>query len=374
VARPAGRSTAIKFHPFLALVSLLPFALGNRTIRRVSAGKKNSSRFAGLLSRHAAALGYVVRVILPVIFKTGRRPVIFSRHTGMGDIICTIPAVRELMKRHPGATFIYNCHADFAAVPKLAGITGHITSLEPIGVVGYWYHFLLAGFYHFAHGDDTPGQVAREPMVVEFLRQFDLPLAEEHPELPVSPAAQQKAIAILKARNVALESLVLIHPGPSWPVREWPREHWSRLVAELRARGFTNIAQLGVGRYMNFGKVEVQLVPGTVSLLDAFTVEECLATIAGAKLFVGIDSGLLHLAAAARTPAVGIFGMTLPEYRFSKNYRQDFVVNRVECAGCEHRKPRLHWVTGCPHDIQCMKTLGVDAVLRACLARLEPAA
>ncbi len=114
-------------------------------------------------------------------------------------------------------------------------------------------------------------------------------------------------------------------------------------------------------------------MPGAVSLLDAFTVEECIAAIAQAKLFVGIDSGLLHIAAATRTPAVGVFGMTRPEFRFSKNYRRDFVVARVECAGCEHRKPRLHWVTGCPHDIRCMKTLPVEQVLRACAAKLPAA-
>jgi len=145
-------------------------------------------------------------------------------------------------------------------------------------------------------------------------------------------------------------------------------------VAALRARGFTSIGQLGVGRYMNFGKVEVPAVPGAVSLLDAFTVEECIAAIAQAKLFIGIDSGLLHIAAATRTPAVGIFGMTRPEFRFSKNYRQDFVTTRFECAGCEHRKPRLHWVTGCPHDIRCMKQISVEEVLQACLAKLNRAA
>jgi len=78
-----------------------------------------------------------------------------------------------------------------------------------------------------------------------------------------------------------------------------------------------------------------------------------------------------HIAAATRTPAVGIFGMTRPEYRFSKNFRKNFVATGVECAGCEHRKPRLHWVTGCPHDIQCMKQISVEEVLRACLAKLE---
>ncbi len=313
-------------------------------------------------------------VLLPLIMRTRRRPVIFSRWTGMGDIICTIPAALELKKRHPGATFIYNCHPDFTAVPRLTGVADQITSLEAMGIVGHWYRFLLGGFYHFAHGDDRPDSGDKEPMVTEFCRQFGLPVMEEHPLLAARPAAREKARSVLAGKNLEAASLILIHPGPSWPVREWPQENWTKLVAELRARGFTNIAQLGVGRYMNFGKVAVETIPGTVSLLDAFSVEECIAAIAEAKLFIGIDSGLLHIAAGTQTPAVGIFGMTLPEYRFSKNFRAGFVTNRVECAGCEHRKPRLHWVTGCPYDIKCMQTLAVETVLDACLAKLQPRA
>lgn len=330
------------------------------------------SRFKppGLLKRHALALWYVVSVIFPVVVRTGKRPVIFSRHTGMGDIICTVPAVRELIKLHPNTPIIYNCHRDFVDVPRLAGVTGHVTSLEPIGLIGYWYSFLLAGFYHFAHGDDLPNSGSREPMVVEFCRQFQLPVVEEHPELFAGPGAREKVCLILKEKGLREDPLILIHPGPSWPVREWPHENWTRLVAELRQRGFTNIGQLGVSRYMNFGKVEVPVVSGAVSLINAFSIEECIAAIARAKLFVGIDSGLLHIAASTRTASVGIFGMTLPECRFSQNFRLDFVTNRVECAGCEHRKPRLHWVTGCPYGIKCMKTLALEPVLHACLTKL----
>jgi ADP-heptose:LPS heptosyltransferase len=105
-------------------------------------------------------------------------------------------------------------------------------------------------------------------------------------------------------------------------------------------------------------------------LINAFSIEECMAAIARARLFIGIDSGLLHFAACTRTESVGIFGMTLPEYRFSKSFRRDFITNRVDCAGCEHRKPRLHWVTGCPYDAKCMKSLPVEPVLQMCLAKL----
>jgi len=327
-----------------------------------------------LLARHAAALGYVLGTVLPVILRTGRRPVIFSRYTGMGDIICTIPAARVLMQRHPGATFIYNCHRDFVDVPRLAGLTNRVTTLGAIGVVGHWYRWLLDGFYHFAHGDDTPGKVATEPMVVEFCRQFSLPVTEDHPRINAGAAAQEKVRALLAQKNLDPGRLILIHPGPSWTVKEWPREQWTSLVAALSEKGYTSIAQLGVGRYMNFGKVAVEPVPGAVSLVDELSVEDCFAVISRAKLFIGIDSGLLHIASCTRTPAVALWGPTSPQFFYPTSVRKDFVVSDVDCQGCYHRLPRLHWVTGCPFEIRCMKTLPVAAVLRNCLLKLEPSA
>lgn len=331
---------------------------------------KTWHRIASLLVRHFKAFGYVIMVILPVILKTRRRPVLLSRYSGMGDIICTIPAARELIKRHPGHPVIYNCHRSFADVPRLTGLASIVTSLEPIGLIGHWYSFLLAGFYHFAHGDDLPDSGCKEPMVVEFCKQFQLPVASEHPQLIVPDPVHARVRNLLSAHGLNTDSLILIHPGPTWPVREWPEENWRQFLAELRQRGHTNIGQLGVSQYLNFGQVDISIIPGAQSLINLFSIEECIAVISRARLFVGIDSGLLHIAACTRTPSVGIFGMTLPEFRFSESFRRDSVVNRVECAGCEHRKPRLHWVTGCPNDIKCMKTLPVEPVLRACLGKL----
>lgn len=323
------------------------------------------------VARHWAALWFVLKVIIPQIVRDRRRPVIFSRFTGMGDIICTIPAARELMKRHPGATFIYNCHPDFADVPRLAGVAHRVTSLKHIGLVGHWYRFLLGGFYHFTHGDDLVDRVATESMIVEFCRQFQTPVTDEHPQIVVSPAALERVKKLLEDQNLDPSALILIHPGPSWTVKEWPHGSWELFVAQLRARGYLHIAQLGVGRYMNFGQVAVGTIGGAVSLVDLLSVEECLAVISLARLFVGIDSGLLHMAACTRTPSVGLFGATLPQHFYRADFRKDFVVADAECAGCYHRLPRLHWVTGCPHNIRCMKELPVEKVLQACLDRLQ---
>jgi len=90
---------------------------------QVSVTAQKENRLIALLRRHAQAFSYALCEILPVMLRTGRRPVIFSRFIGMGDIICTLPAVKLLRERHPGAFFIYNCHRDFVDVPRLLTMT-----------------------------------------------------------------------------------------------------------------------------------------------------------------------------------------------------------------------------------------------------------
>jgi len=324
---------------------------------------KNQNRWFALLARHVAAFGYVLRIVLPVMVRTGRRPVIFWRESGMGDIICTITAARELKKRHPGAGFIYNCQQDSAVIPRLYGIADRVTTFPDVGLIGHWYSFLTGGFYQFSHGDPL---VVRT-MVKDFCDQFNVKAADDHPHLAVPEALTERARKIMVEKKLDPKSFITIHAGPTAPVREWPREHWAKLVARLRARGFTQIVQLGVGRYYDRGTVAVEPVPGTISLIDLLSLEESIAVIALARLHIGLDSGLLHVAAAVGTPGVGIFGSTLPKFRFSEKYRQNFVVSRVECRGCGHWNAVTPYVTTCPHNIRCMKEISPEEVLQACL-------
>ncbi len=325
-----------------------------------------------LIHRHALAFWYVLTVILPIILRTGKRPVIFSRFAGMGDIIATFPAALELKKRHPGVIYIYNCAASFACLPRMAGVTERITCLRTIGVVGHWYRWLLGGFYHFSYGDEGSQTASTEIVIREYGRNFGLEISDAHPRLTISADTVARVKSHLARIGSGPENLILIHPGPSWPVRTWPHEKWLELLRHLREQGFTNIVQVGAGirSYTNVGAEEFPRLPETQSLVDQLSVEETIALISLARLFIGIDSGLLHFAACVQTTAVGIFGPTSPHLRFAPAFIKSFVTSHAECQGCHHRIPRLHWEKNCPHDIRCMKEISVEEVQRACLAKL----
>jgi ADP-heptose:LPS heptosyltransferase len=316
-------------------------------------------------------LWFLVRTVLPLLIRTRTRPVLFSRPGALGDIICTFPAALELKKRHPKAIFIYSCHQDFASLPGMGAVTKQVTSAQ-FTKASRW-AFLFSAIYQFEYGDERPDSASVETIIAEFCRRQGVAVDDAHPHLQVASAVLSKVKRLLEADGIQQGPLILIHPGPSWPVREWPRESWISLVEALRSRGFTNIIQLGVGKHVQLGSLPGIAIPNVRSLADQLTVEETVALVSLSQLLVGIDSGLLHIAASLRTPAVGMFGTTSPQFRFSKKSSCSFVVSNVECQGCHHRIPRLHWMTGCPYGIKCMKDIRMDEILSVCLSKLVSA-
>lgn len=330
-------------------------------------------KWSGLAGRHFQALRFVLTRVIPIILRTRSRPVIFDKWSGIGDIICTFPAALELKKRHPGSVFIYNCHPEYTCLPRLAGVTEMTASFQNIGIVGHWYSFLLGGYYQFASDDDRPDVIPTEVYIKDFARHFNVVTGDEHPRLGCDPAVAERVKARLAGNKLSSGPLVVIHPGPSWPVREWPRESWIALIQELRRRGCTNAVQLGAASHLTLGAASDVALPDVISLVDQLSLEETVALISQADLFVGIDSGLLHIAVALQIPSVGLWGPTSAHLRFSHANARSFITSKVDCQGCHHRVPRLHWITNCPHDIRCMKTIEVAEVLSACLGRLAEA-
>jgi ADP-heptose:LPS heptosyltransferase len=98
------------------------------------------------------------------------------------------------------------------------------------------------------------------------------------------------------------------------------------------------------------------LAPPTESLA------ELLALMTRARLFIGCDSGPMHLASLAGTPVVAIFGPTDPvENAPSQSVPSRIVRRDVGCNPCRE---------GCPAR-ECMRAVEPEAVVEAALALLE---
>jgi ADP-heptose:LPS heptosyltransferase len=231
---------------------------------------------------------------------------------------------------------------------------------------------LFTAIYDFTYIDEVANSASTESVIEEYCRQHNVPITDQHSSLQIDPSISAKVKLFLKNNHLEGYPRILIHAGPSGAFREWPMENWRSLVKELVEQGFDNIIQVGSSLRGSLEFVPHVVIPNVFSAVDRLTLEESIALVSDCDLLLGIDSGLLHIAASVGTPAVGIFGSTSPELRFSPDRACLCVVSKVECQGCHHRAPRLHWVTGCPFNLNCMKSITVNEVLQACVSQLTP--
>lgn len=104
---------------------------------------------------------------------------------------------------------------------------------------------------------------------------------------------------------------VLLNPGAGWGAKQWPAERYGEVAHGLAGMGIHSILNYGPGEEELVRKVEA--ASGRTSRAMSCTLTELIALTRRARLFVGGDTGPLHLAAALRVPVVAIYGPTDPE-------------------------------------------------------------
>lgn len=141
-------------------------------------------------------------------------------------------------------------------------------------------------------------------------------LALEPPPLPVvwTDAADRARAEMLLPPG---PPIIALGPTANWVGKIWPPERFSELYRRL-ATGPLAPARAAV--FAGPGETERALaapvlaaLPEAIDLSGQLTLAEAAACLARASLFVGNDSALMHIAAAAGTPTIGLFGPTPAE-------------------------------------------------------------
>jgi heptosyltransferase-1 len=131
-------------------------------------------------------------------------------------------------------------------------------------------------------------------------------------DLPCDPQAEARISDRLRERltEYGMGEFAILNPGAGWGAKRWPAERYGEV-----ARG---LGDLGVRSILNYGPGEEELVRvagvasgGTAQAMSC-TISELIALTRRARLFIGGDTGPLHLAAALRVPVVAIYGPTDP--------------------------------------------------------------
>ncbi len=154
--------------------------------------------------------------------------------------------------------------------------------------------------------------------------------------------------------------LIALAPGAGWPTKRWPAPHWQALADVLRARG-CRVFELGLAD---------ESAGVSPSLCGQTDVRAAACVLHACDLCIACDSGLLHLALAAHTPAVGLFGPTDPEILIQDEPNFFAVPAKRRCAA-PWNVPGPGPARGqCPEGPPCMASISVDAVVAAVERRL----
>jgi ADP-heptose:LPS heptosyltransferase len=131
------------------------------------------------------------------------------------------------------------------------------------------------------------------------------------PPMPVAwtnAADRARAVALLPNAPV-----IALGPTANWAGKVWPAERFVALFQALEA----NVPGARPAVFAGPGAAEramaapvLEALPDAIDLAGKLTLPEAAACLARCRLFVGNDSGLMHLAAAAGTPTLGLFGPT----------------------------------------------------------------
>ena len=167
------------------------------------------------------------------------------------------------------------------------------------------------------------------------------------------------------------ERIVVVHVSAGNPFRRWPAEHFVELAVQLAANGpdrriiLTSGPSEAQAARAIVERARQRLAAGSGDQIrtgDEYSLVELRSLVARAAVYVGGDSGPLHVAATSDVPIVGLYGPTLPVR--SAPWRPASIptaaVERLDlaCRPCDQRR----CVTD---DFRCLTGIGPDQVVAA---------
>ncbi len=250
--------------------------------------------------------------------------ILFITSTRIGDAVLSSGLLAHLVERYPGARLTVACGplpaVLFQDVPGLERIIVMRKSAGGVHWLALWAQvvgekwdivvdlrssaisYLLLTKARYIKGNSDLHRV------VESSRLFAL-------DPPASPQIFAGSTVRKKAMSLMGEGPILaIGPTANWIGKTWPVDRYKELVMRLTSEGapFDNAKVLVLGAAHERAQVAdlLEAIPSERRLdyvggLDLLTAYACLEL---SSFYIGNDSGLMHLAAAAGIPTVGLFG------------------------------------------------------------------
>lgn len=165
----------------------------------------------------------------------------------------------------------------------------------------------------------------------------------------------------LAREGLSEKGFIHIHPASRWLFKCWPANRMTEVIRTLQSQGHRIVitaapddAELGM-----VSEILAPLDPGVVNLSGQLSLKQLAALTAMAKVFVGMDSAPMHIAAAMKTPVVALFGPSGENEWGPWQVSQRVLVSSHACRPCGN--------DGCGGGklSECLEAISVGQVLGA---------
>lgn len=233
------------------------------------------------------------------------RLLVVRRHAGQGEGLAGgLRLVRELRRES------FDLALELSGGDRGAFLAWASGARHRLGFAPKEPHFRARAFHQLVDGRGTANHV-----VETFLRQpRALGLEPGQPPLVLEPgqAARQRAGRVMAEHGLRTGEYVVVHPTSRWMFKTWTPAGNARVMEHLARRGFKIVLSAAPAeaevRFVE--ELRRQLPPGVVTadLAGKLDLHLLGALLAEARLFFGVDSAPMHMAAAVGTPTVALFG------------------------------------------------------------------
>lgn len=233
---------------------------------------------------------------------------------------------------------------------------------QRVGFANYQYSFLydhlLTSASDFWH--TTPTHSAEQQLAL--LGFVGVPVQDRpRSRLVVTHAAEASINAKLDNSGLRTphSAFALLHPGTAFYTKQWPAENFARTAEFLAEKGLNAIAISSKAE----SQILMKLTAATkvpITTFDDLTLPEITALASRARLFVGNDSGMAHIAAAVNTPTVVVFGSSNRDHwRPWTDAPNEIVFEEFACQPCAGYECREFG------DPRCILTIRCESVFAA---------
>lgn len=324
------------------------------------------------------------------------KSILIVRLGSLGDIIHTVPSAAAIRRAYPDAAIDWLVDARHSEVLDLVPVVSRTIAIQTSSAGSLWSALRELRRTRYDAALDLQGLVksaglarlSRATRVIGFppdlLREraarvlYTETAGEDGPHVIHKNLSMLTAIGVrvpdvefpLADRNPGIaadararlglggaEPFVLLNPGAAWPNKRWPPVYFAELARELSKRhGLRSLVVWGPGEEQ-LARTVAMASDDTAVVSPRTTIADLISLSKAAALMIAGDTGPLHVAAAAGTPIVGIFGPTDPA-RNGPWAQEDLVASRYRACSCHYQR-QCRIAGWCLLDISPREVIGL---------------